>query len=754
MMFRRRQKKESASPLAFETLYSYFSRHTKLKISIIALLLLGTVLLAGWQFMTKVKDVVTDEFNQQQLVLAQHAAGQIRQHLHMLKNELTLLSLSPAVQYYEKGFLARRLHIAFSSLAEEGASEIRYLDSSGRTARVVDHGGFRTAAASPEDDGYLRWARDEKHRSLVFSSDVYPVVHEVEYEKLVMKMAIPVWQVSVDDAHPSPTQQFSGVLIILVDVTSLIKQQTEGIRSGVTGYAWVIDSNGTFLYHHEANLVGRSAFEARREKMPTISFTRINEIQKKMMLAGQEGSSWYITGWHRGKEGKLKKLIAYSPIIIDDIVNKKIWSVAVVAPVSEVESAVHEIQIRQFIMQVVFIIIILFASFSLIGLLAKWSTSLRQEVSRQTTELKKSEQKYRSLIENAEDIIFTVDRQGNFLSINSYGTKLLGRTRDEIIGHHVTDIFSLPSAETLLSTIHEVFAIKKGRQVTHLIRCGEQDFWMNTNLRRLLDQEDNIYAVLGISRNITDRKKMEEQSYYTEKLASMGTLAAGVAHEINNPLAIILGFTDMLIDKTDTRSEMYDMLKTIENQGVKAKKVVDNLLAFVRTKEHMEISVDVNKNIGEVLGVLGNNLLVHKITVDCSGMTEGIPLVKGDPDELQQVFFNIINNAAYAMSRGGTLRVETRAIDDGQWIEIRISDTGKGIEKEHRKRIFDPLFTTKKVGDGTGLGLSVSYGIITRHRGTISFDTRTEEESETPGTIFTIMLPAAAAEPAPPVRTA
>jgi signal transduction histidine kinase len=234
---------------------------------------------------------------------------------------------------------------------------------------------------------------------------------------------------------------------------------------------------------------------------------------------------------------------------------------------------------------------------------------------------------------------------------------------------------------------------------------------------------------------------MEEQGYYTEKRASMGTLAAGVAHEINNPLAIILGFTDMLLEKTPADSEHHDILKTIESQGHKAKKVVDNLLTFARTKEHTETSVDINKNIEEVLTVLGNNLLVRKVSINTLDLGQNLPPVKGDPDELQQVFLNVINNAVYAMKKGGTLSLSTRLVDNGKWIEIRISDTGSGIRKEHRKNIFDPLFTTKKVGDGTGLGLSVSYGIITRHRGIITFETKTAEESDSPGTTFMISLP-------------
>lgn len=731
----------SARLFSFKPLHKYFSRNPIRKTVIIASVLLSIVLLSGWQFMAKVREIVTEDFNQQQLVLARHAAEQIKQHIETAHKELVLLSLSPSIQYYEKSFLPKRMQIAFSSLKQEGTLEIRYIDATGQQTHAVSDSRFDILKTDPEDIKYYQWAKGSVKRSAILASEVYPLHLGPDEQKLVMKIAVPVWQVSVDDAHPVATDKFSGAIVIVIDVTALIQKLTEGIKSGKTGYAWVIDSNGTFLYHIEKNLIGRNAFEARKEKTPTISFARINEIQKKMMLTGKEGTSWYVSGWHRGKEGTIKKLIAYSPIVLSDLAETRIWSVAVVAPVSEVEGAIHGIQIRQFMMQAILIVIILAGSLTVISLMVRWSTSLQSEVSRQTKELKKSEQRYRSLVENAEDIIFTIDREGNFASINRYGAKLLGKSEEQIIGLNIADIFSWPTAEMLLQTIKEVYDIKRGRLVTHLIRVGEKDIWLNTNFRRLLDDAGNIYAILGISRNITDRKKMEEQGYYTEKLASMGTLAAGVAHEINNPLAIILGFTDMLLEKTPTDSEHHDILKTIEGQGLKAKKVVDNLLAFARTKEHTETSVDINKNISEVLTMLGNNLLVHKVSINTLDLGQNLPPVKGDPDELQQVFLNIINNAVYATKGGGTISISTRLLVEDKRIEIRITDTGSGIRNEHRKNIFDPLFTTKKVGDGTGLGLSVSYGIITRHRGTITFETKTEEESKEHGTTFIITLP-------------
>jgi PAS domain S-box-containing protein len=557
-----------------------------------------------------------------------------------------------------------------------------------------------------------------------------------------MKMALPVWQVSVDETNPVATNNFSGVLVFVFDATALVEKVTKGIRSGKTGYAWVIDNRGTFLYHPEKEFIGKNAFEARKEKKPTISFTLINEIQKKMILRGEEGTSWYISGWHRGREGEMKKLIAYTPITLTET-GAQLWSVAVVAPISEVEDAIHSIHVQQISLQAIVVVAILFGGLTIMTLMVNWSKSLENEVGRKTIEYKKSEQRYRSLVEHAEDIIFTTDLEGNFLSINAFGERFFRKPRGSIIGRNVNELFASSAGEMILAAIRDIVSEKRGKQVTFLVRVGEREYWLNSNFRRLLDQDGNVYAILGVARDMTDRTKMEEQSFYTEKMASLGTLSAGVAHEINNPLAIILGFTDILKEKYAYDPEISDILSTMERQGLKAKKVVDNLLTFARRKEHADVEVDMNACIREVLSVLSNNLLVNKISLKELDLFPELPRVKGDPDELQQVLFNIINNAVYAMkSSGGILSIATQVSDDEKDVEIRISDTGPGIVPEYRARIFDPLFTTKKVGDGTGLGLSVSYGIISRHHGIITFTTQTKDESNQTGTTFFITIPA------------
>lgn len=720
-----------------EKYHPFNIKYFEVLFGIIMSLLLGAVLLFGWLSSKKVKEIVTEDFNQQQLVLARYTASQIENRLEALKRELQLLSLSPSIQYAESASLCSRMETAFSSIKEEGAMEIRFAEKNiQKTFHASNEHKCRTEILTSEDLDCLEWAKKEEHRGEILLTKIYSVPQEDVYLRPLMKILIPVWQVSVDQSHPVAINQFSGVLLFTVDLGTLIRNITKEIQSGKTGYSWVIDEKGTFLYHQEKAFIGKNAFEARKGRKPTISFTRINEIQKDRMLKGEEGTSWYISGWHRGIEGEMKKLIAYTPIKLDN----RSWSVAVVAPVSEVEGAIHSIQLRQFLLQAIIVFVILFGGLFINFMILSWSNILEQEVSKKTIELKKSEQQYKSLVENAEDIIFTADYHGNILSINRYGAYFFTLKEESIVGRNFLELVSGQSAELLLSMIQNVFDTKETKQATHLVQIKDRGHWLNTHLRRLWDEKGNIYAVLGISRDITERKEMEEHSYYTEKLASMGTLAAGVAHEINNPLAIILGFTDILLEKVQPGSDVSDILKTIEKQGLNAKRVVENLLSFARYKEQKQESINVNEGIESVLNVLGNTLVVNKISVKRQ-FEENLPAIIGDAGELQQVFINIINNAIYAMKNGGTLTITTKSFDEK--VEIKIADTGCGIKEEHRKRVYDPLFTTKEVGKGTGLGLSVSYGIIKKQGGHITFDTKTKEESGEQGTTFIIDFPVA-----------
>lgn len=707
----------------------------------ITLILLGSVLFLGWMSSTKVRDVVTEDFNQQQLFLARHAAKQIENSLNILKRELFLISLSPSVQYTEMGVMGKRMEITFLSIKDEGVLKIIFAEDVNRKTHLVDENGYQTPPPYSEDIEHLMlWARKENNNS-IFISNIYPVVYGSNSQRLIVKMATPVWKTSVDEKLTMAANRFAGVMIFEVDVTKLIEKLTKEIQSGKTGYAWVIDKNGTFLYHPEKSFIGKNAFTARQERRPAISFARINKIQRENMLTGQEGTSWFVSGWHKGIEAEMKKLIAYTPIHVEERNNKGyMWSVAVVAPISEVEGPIQAIHIRQFILEGVVVLSILVGGLLITGIMLRWSSTLKREVDEKTSELKKSENQYRSLIENANDIIFTLNQAGIITSINQAGHSFFKKSKEEIIGSKIGEIcIDEKSAYMQSWAIDEAFRSRTSRQLTYPVNINGNEYWLSINFSGLLDDNEDVYLVLGIARDITERVKIQEQMFHAEKQASMGTLAAGIAHEINNPLAIILGFTDLLMEREPLDPELQDILKTIENQGIKAKKVVENLLTFARHKEHVKEDVDINKNIETILQVVGNTLSLNKIVLR-KEMTDSLPVVKGDPDELQQVFLNIITNAVHTMKEGGILTISTSPADNGSRTKIMISDTGDGIKSEYRNKIFDPLFTTKKVGEGTGLGLFVSYGIIIQHGGTITFESKTKEESEESGTTFVITL--------------
>ncbi|MBF0519130.1 MAG: response regulator [Nitrospirae bacterium] len=250
-----------------------------------------------------------------------------------------------------------------------------------------------------------------------------------------------------------------------------------------------------------------------------------------------------------------------------------------------------------------------------------------------------------------------------------------------------------------------------------------------------------IHKILN-AHEASEKRRQEVHMSHTEKLASIGTLAAGVAHELNNPLTIILGMTDLMLEEISADSKHYENLKAIERQGTNAKRIVENLLRFARYTAYTEEDIDINQSIEEVLTIVRKTLMFNNIEIKCE-MDKSLPIVRGIPGELQQVFLNIITNAIYEMKSGGKLTIATQSIQDGEKVEVRIADTGPGIKRRHQDRIFDPFFTTKNVGEGTGLGLSVSYGLVAKHGGKITFDTKTKDESLVTGTEFIITLPSA-----------
>ena len=690
----------------------------------------------------KVRQLAIVEFNQSQLVLARHVSFSLKTVFNTLKQELTILNLSPTIQYLEKVSLANRMRITLSAIQNKGVLEIRRID--GNRVYILNRDGvFKEIRCSGEDLKLFKWAQRPENKGKIYISSISQRPFDAS-KRLIMHLAIPTYQDSFDEAHPRPTYKFAGCLAFIIDVNKLTEIVASKVRSGNTGYAWVIDESGRFIYHPRKDYIWQNAFFVRKKEAHIpISFARINTIQRENMLSGQEGTSWYISNWHRGVTKKMKKLIAYSPVWLQKEGKPPLWSVAVVAPMQEVKTMISGVYKQQLLLQGLVLLTIVCVSFSVIGFERHYSIQLKKEVEKRTKELRASEERYRMLIENASDLIYLIDTEGKIASINRYGLNFITGDSsvcpEDFIGKNIFSYIRPLDNALTPETIKE--KINGAISLEHEVQIGHQKYWFNTSLIPIKRRSGEI-AILGISRDITQHKEMAKQLFNTEKLASLGILSAGVAHEINNPIAVILGFADLLLEDGElSAEERQQALKNIQQEAEKCKKIVENLLMFTRFKEYTEEITDVNSNLERVIALVSNNLLIKKIKLE-KELSPNLPKIKADAKQIQQVFLNIINNAIQAMPNAGCLKITTRLNSELNMVEIFIKDTGPGIKLQHRRKIFDPFFTTKPEGKGTGLGLFVSYGIITKYGGTIDFETRTEEEDkENHGTTFIIRLP-------------
>jgi PAS domain-containing protein len=468
--------------------------------------------------------------------------------------------------------------------------EIVRLDREGDRAHLVDGRGLdHVTTGAYKDAPFLEWAGKPENKGRVYVGPVCTAIPNY-IGRLIVVMAVPTYEESVDESHPHPSGAWSGVLAFYIDAHHLAGKFTRGIKSGKTGYAWIMNNQAIFLTHPERDFVGKNAFTVRTARMPAISFDAINEIQREKMLAGKEGWGTYISGWHRGMAGTIQKLIAYAPVrlgdttFVQDQATALSWSVAVVAPVSEVEGVVHSLYLRQFFLQVIIGFVVLSGTIFMLNFRyeRQFSASLQEEVSRQREKLQKSEARYQGLVENAADLIYTVDEGGRILSINRYAANLFAmaqsyprRPQDpdinvqEFVGRTFYEIFEKKSADFHMEWLREVKETGRARSKRHRVAIGDQEFWFSTSIVGIKDEQGQIFTYEIISRNITGRKAIEDRLINMEKLASVGTLAAGVAHEINNPIAVILGFSEHLLEQTESGNPR--SLQVIEKRGCGAK---------------------------------------------------------------------------------------------------------------------------------------------------------------------------------------
>jgi PAS domain S-box-containing protein len=363
-------------------------------------------------------------------------------------------------------------------------------------------------------------------------------------------------------------------------------------------------------------------------------------------------------------------------------------------------------------------------------------------------ELRAREEKYRLLVENQTDVVVKVDLEGRFLFVSPSYCRLFGKTEAELIG------------KTFMPLVHEEDREGTARAMDDLYRPPYAAFieqraltvhgwrwiaWVDTAVR---DAEDRVVAIVGVGRDVTERREVQERLRRSEKLEAVGRLAGGVAHDFNNQLTGILGGAEFLREALADDAELLSVVESIRDASLRSARLTRQLLAFSRRDERRSAVVDLRATLEELAALLERS--IDKRIAIRTELPAGRTVVRGDPDRLHSALLNVSLNARDAMREGGTLTLSSRTVvlDDarcaalpaglapGPHVELSVRDTGVGLTTEARDHLFEPFFTTKETG--SGLGLAEVYGTVQAHRGAIAFDSAAGQ-----GTTVTIWLPAA-----------
>jgi PAS domain S-box-containing protein len=363
--------------------------------------------------------------------------------------------------------------------------------------------------------------------------------------------------------------------------------------------------------------------------------------------------------------------------------------------------------------------------------------NLEHLVAKRTASLAVSENKYRRIFEVSMDMILVSTADGSIVDVNPAGYKMLGYNGKDkaLTARKFQDFFADEKDwEALIDPIVQKGFVLNREVILKRIDGSEISSLVSGSLGNESSKADSFINFLV--RDIEQRRLIEKQMAQTDKLASLGQLSAGVAHGINNPLGIILGYTQLLMRDEQNGSERLADLKIIEKHVKNCKLVVEDLLNFASSSKTEKEAININEAIDEVLNFISHHSELYQLEIK-RDYDNDLPLLLLDEKKIKQVFMNLIMNAKDASGKAGTISLSTDYDPSKKEVTIKVSDTGCGIKKKNLSRIFDPFFTTKPTGEGTGLGLSVSYGIIENHGGKIMVESEPGR-----GSTFTVSLTA------------
>ncbi|HET6514058.1 MAG TPA: ATP-binding protein [Thermodesulfovibrionales bacterium] len=639
---------------------------------------------------------VAEQFNKQQLLLSRSIADNIKSYIGSMKDEVTKLA-------YELSKQDVVTQATFDAVVDQELKHARMVRAN---IGVLGKGGeviFFRGDEEVIEPYYQEIAREGKAAGwqdvrLVNTPSMVTIVSPIQ--------------------RPGRSDR---VVFISFTVSDVGSRFFKGIKSGMRGYAWMMDDRGYLLFHPtQPGMVGRNLYKTDRS---CFTCHKSFEVEKKIIEGKQENYGIYVAP--SGED----KVLAYSSLSVG--LSK--WIVAVSAPYSEVTRS-----IQRSMKLYSWLIIAIFATTSVVsGMLIVfyrkrlkaeeiehhqklYAGNLEKEVAKRTEELTSEKEKLNTIVTAIGSGIVLMDTEGRIKWINQAMKDMAGR---DVTGANCEEICSDCS-------IISSYVVNDLQTEIMSNLFGRKDKYFQITTAPVKGEDGELHGYIRLVQDVTEMKKMEEQMMHSEKLASLGRLTAGIAHEIGNPLTSVFSFVQILKEMEDDEFKK-ESLGTIYFHINRVAEILKQLSGFSKMPAVELKSWNVNDLIESSLSLIQYDKRAKEITI-ARDLSPELPEITTDGGQLSQVFVNLILNAVDAMPGGGTLTIRS-TMDNGNII-ISFEDTGVGIPREHITRIFDPFFTTKE--KGTGLGLAVSYSIIKKLNSSL-----TVESEVSKGTKFSIALP-------------
>ncbi|MEN6375105.1 MAG: ATP-binding protein [Smithella sp.] len=696
---------------------------------LLLIVMLGLCFFLFNSFYNQAQQEAIKETNDKQLLYARQAARGIEDFFNNWTNTLTAMSELPSfINLDERG----KENMEF--LYRANRNMVRAITRVDETGKIIytypfDHNSIG------KDISNQNHVREiiQTHKPVV--SNVFSTVQGYD----AVALHVPVFSNKI----------YKGTIGINVNFQELARRYLENIKIGNTGYAWMVSRDGTELFCPVPGHTGKSVFE-NCKNFPSIL------AMAKDMLKGNQGFTTYTFDKIRGREIETTKKHA---VYVSIKIGNTFWSVVVASSEDEIIASLKGF--RNKLIAIIGVLLLLGILFSYYGL--KVFFMIREEKKRLRTEqaLRDSEEKYRNIFENAIEGIFQTTPEGVYLSMNPAFAKMFGFASPREMIASITNIaeqlyVNSQKREDMLRRLREQNKVE-GYEL-EVYRKDKSKFWIVINIHTVRDASGEILYFEGTNVDITQRKwaeeekqRLEERLQRSEKMEALGTMAGGVAHDLNNVLGVVVGYAELLLMDINESSPVRPYLTNIIEGGQKAAAIVQDLLTLARRGVAGRTVLNLNKIITDSLQSPEFEKLhsFHPGVQIITDLEPDLLNISGSSVHLGKSFYNLVSNASEAMAQGGVLTIRTAnqyldkpiqgydEVKEGDYVILTVSDTGQGIPDADLKHIFEPFYTKKVMGrSGTGLGLAVVWGTVKDHNGYINVQSEEGKES-----IFTLYLP-------------